>query len=292
MSSPVVSVGVPVYNGERYLRRALDSILGQSLSDLELIISDNASSDGTEGICRGYAGRNSRVRYIRQAHNIGAPRNWNFVVHEARGRFFKWASASDYSAPTMLERCVNVLKGDPAVVVCTGLTQLVDENDQLMEVYTRDASIDEDSPSARFAHIRAQLYRNNIQSAVVRLDALRSTRLDRLYPTGDLVLTAELALYGKFEVIPEVFVFRRESRETFTHMLSPLERQRVYDPEAKSAMKLIVTRRHLDHLVSISRAPIPMSEKMAAYRIALRLANQERETMWDEFRSLRPRMGG
>jgi glycosyltransferase involved in cell wall biosynthesis len=95
---PLVSVGLPVYNGERYLSRALDSILEQSLSDFELIISDNASSDTTEAICRDYARRDPRIRYVRQRENLGAPRNWNFVVHEARGRYFKWASASDYCA--------------------------------------------------------------------------------------------------------------------------------------------------------------------------------------------------
>jgi glycosyltransferase involved in cell wall biosynthesis len=280
---------VPVYNGERSLSRALKSLLGQSFSDLELIVSDNASTDGTEAICKDFAGRDARVRYVRQESNIGAPRNWNFVVHEARGKFFKWASASDYCAPMMLEKCVNALEADPGIVACTGLTHLVDDDGQLMEVYTRDASIDEDSPSERFSHIRSQLWKNHFQAAVVRLDALRRTRLDRPYPHGDLVLTAELALYGRFKVIPEVFVFRHESRDTSTHMLTPIERQRIYDPKAKAPMKLLLARRHLDYLISIARAPIPSIEKARACRVALRLMRWDRGALWQEFRSLRTR---
>ena len=110
---PLVSIGVFVYNGERFLAQQLDSLLGQTLRDFELIISDNASTDRTAEICREYEARDARVRYIRQPANIGAPRNWNFVAHQARGQYFLGASANDFYDARMLEKCVAALAADP-----------------------------------------------------------------------------------------------------------------------------------------------------------------------------------
>ncbi len=282
---PLVSIGVPVFNAERFLARALDSLLDQTLTDFELIISDNASTDGTQGICEDYVRRDRRVRYIRQKSNIGAPRNWNVLVHEARGLYFKWASANDYCSPMMLQRCVNVMKADSGIVLCYGRTQFVDENEKPIEIYERDKSIDECQPSKRFESVYTQLWLNNAQCGVFRLDVLRLTRLDRLYPTGDIALMAELALYGRFHLIPDVFLFRRQSRGTFTQMLTPLKRQQVYNPGAKAPMKLILVRRHFDNMMSIYRAPISKAEKCRAFRIALKIARWDRVDLWRELLS-------
>ena len=116
--SPRISIGLPVYNGERYLETALDSLLRQTCTDFELIISDNASSDGTEAICRRYAHRDPRVLYHRSERNRGASWNHNHVVEFARAPYFKWAAHDDVCAPEFLERCAGVLDGHPAVILC------------------------------------------------------------------------------------------------------------------------------------------------------------------------------
>jgi glycosyltransferase involved in cell wall biosynthesis len=110
---PRVSIGLPVYNGERYLRECLDSILGQSFRDFELVIGDNASTDGTAEICREYAARDARIRYTRRPENLGAAENYNRVFRESRGEFFKWAAHDDVMGETFLEACVRALEGDP-----------------------------------------------------------------------------------------------------------------------------------------------------------------------------------
>ncbi|MFA5300916.1 MAG: glycosyltransferase family 2 protein [Lutibacter sp.] len=92
---PIVSIGMPVYNGEKFIREALDSLLAQTFTDFELIISDNASTDGTEAICREYAVCDSRIRYVRQSENRGACYNFQFVLDEAKGEYFMWAAADD-----------------------------------------------------------------------------------------------------------------------------------------------------------------------------------------------------
>jgi glycosyltransferase involved in cell wall biosynthesis len=286
MQRPLISIGVPVYNGERYLAHAIDSLLAQTLSDFELIISDNASTDGTRAICEDYAQRDRRLRYIRQERNIGAPRNWNAVVHEARGIFFKWATANDHWAPLMLEQCVEALQTCPDVVLCYGLTQPIDEHGQPMVSEVIEKGFDEDSPSERFARVSALLVLNNAQCGLYRLDALRRTGLDRLYPSGDLALMAELSLYGKFRLISHVHLYRRQSRSTFSSMRTPIELHRFYNPDARTPMRIIRGRRHLDHIVSISRAPISVAEKVRAYRVALRLARWDRGRLWRELLSL------
>jgi glycosyltransferase involved in cell wall biosynthesis len=291
---PLVSLGIPAYNAERFLARAIDSLLEQTLSDFELIISDNASTDGTRAICERYAREDGRIRYVRQPHNIGAARNWNVVARAARGAFFKWASANDYCAPIMLEKCVAVLQADPGVVLCYGRTQLIDEHERPLEIYDGDLVVDDDRPSDRFARVCRLMGLNNAQSGVIRQEVLRRTRLDRPYPSGDVALMAELALYGRFQMVPEVLLYRRQSVGTFWAMRSPLERVRFNDPDAKVPLRLVLARRHMDHVAILARAPIPVREKLRAYRSVLRLIRWDRVNLWREFRSLfrRPRIAG
>ena len=108
---PSVSIGMPVYNGETYIREALDSLLQQTFTDFELIISDNASTDGTGVICKEYAFGDSRIRYIRQATNLGAVGNFEFVLNEARGEYFMWAAHDDLQGSlNYLEELVGVIR--------------------------------------------------------------------------------------------------------------------------------------------------------------------------------------
>lgn len=95
MSEPLISIGMPVFNAEKTLASAIESIIHQCFSDFELIISDNASTDGTAEICRNYAASDSRIRYVRQRENIGAANNFRFVLMEARAKYFMWASSDD-----------------------------------------------------------------------------------------------------------------------------------------------------------------------------------------------------
>jgi glycosyltransferase involved in cell wall biosynthesis len=118
MRTPRVSIGLPVYNGENYLAETLDSILAQTFTDFEVIISDNASTDRTETICRQYAAQDRRIRYLRNTSNLGAAKNYNRVFELSQGEYFKWNGHDDPLAPVFLERCVAVLDRHPGVVLC------------------------------------------------------------------------------------------------------------------------------------------------------------------------------
>src|SRR5438128_3187989 len=113
LQAPSVSLGLPVFNGEAFLVQVLESILAQTYGDFELIISDNASTDATPDICRVYAARDPRIRYVRNATNVGAARNFNRVFQLSTGEYYKLANADDVCAPTLVERCVAVLDTHP-----------------------------------------------------------------------------------------------------------------------------------------------------------------------------------
>lgn len=283
--APLVTVGVPVYNGAEYLAEAVDSLRSQTLDDFELLIADNASTDDTPAICRRLAAEDARIRVIRHERNIGAPRNWNCLVAEARGRYFKWASCNDVCAPTMLERYVAVLESDPRQVAVYGRTQLTSADGRPIEVYAGDLDVQMARPSDRFADVCTRLRLNNVQSALVRTASLRRTGLDRLYPSGDMVLTAELALYGCIRLLPEVMLYRRHSENTFTSMKTPLQIQRMYDPQATQPMYLQCGRRHLDSIASIWRAPISLRERLRATAMSLRMLMRDRGHVMREMRA-------
>lgn len=119
-AAPLLTVGLPVYNGEAVIRAALDSLRSQSLPEFELLISDNASTDGTEAICRAYAAENPHVRYVKQTSNIGAAANFKYVLEHARGQYFHWIGADDVRSPTFLEDNVRFLQSHPDYVASTG----------------------------------------------------------------------------------------------------------------------------------------------------------------------------
>lgn len=281
-----MTIGVPVFNGERYLARTIESLLQQSFGDFELIVADNASTDGTRALCERFAALDSRVTYLRHPVNIGAPRNWNCLVHLAKGEYFKWASANDHVDPSMLARCVDAMNADLEIALCFGHTLLVDEAGQPIELFKGDFDVSMPQPSARFSAVCSGMTLNNAMCGLIRTSVLRKTGLDRLYPSGDMALTSELALHGKLRLLPEVLLHRRQTPGTFTSMLTPDQIQRVYDPEARKPMKLLRSRRHLDNFRSIARAPISFIEKLRAFRVAFRLFVWDRHELLGEFRSL------
>jgi glycosyltransferase involved in cell wall biosynthesis len=283
---PLVSVGLPVYNGGPSLRNALDSLLTQTLTNLELIVADNASNDSTAEICAEYAQRDPRVHVHRHDENMGAPGNWNFVARQARGRYLKWASASDLCAPTFLERCVAVLEAEPDAVLCFPRTELVAGDGKPLGPCDADFEVLSAQPAERFAEVCSRMTVNNAQSGVIRLAALRKTQYDRYYPHGDLVLMAELALLGRFRMVPEVLLFRRADRESWTGHRTPLELERLFVPSAVRPRRLLRLRRELDYLYSALRAPLPLAERMRAATFAARHLYWNRREIAFELRSM------
>ena len=145
-AAPRLTIGLPVYNGENYLAESLEALLGQSYEDFELVISDNASTDGTADICHRYGKQDSRIRYIRQPRNIGLQPNHNFVITQARGELFKMASHDDLYARDLLKRCVDALDEHPEVVIAHCWEAMIDTSGNVTKLL--QYSVAADSPRA------------------------------------------------------------------------------------------------------------------------------------------------
>jgi glycosyltransferase involved in cell wall biosynthesis len=128
---PTVSIGMPVYNGAKYIKEALDSLLAQTYTDFELIISDNASTDSTQAICEEYASKDNRIRYIRQNENIGAVKNFQFVLDESVGEYFMWAAHDDLWGKSFIDNALNLLLEDSNIGFVFPSFQLVSINKNL-----------------------------------------------------------------------------------------------------------------------------------------------------------------
>jgi glycosyltransferase involved in cell wall biosynthesis len=206
--NPPVSIGMPVYNGERFLEAALASILGQTFTDFELIVSDNASTDGTQDICRQLAKTDKRIRYFRNTENLGAARNYNRVFELATGRYFKWAAHDDVCLPEFLSRCMDVLAGDPSVVLCYPIARLIDEHGNVLKAVKAPSNGCAKEPHVRFHEVLTAPECNAV-FGLIRSGAIGTNTPIGGYMGSDQVLLAELSLKGRFYVVPESLFCRR-----------------------------------------------------------------------------------
>jgi len=208
-SSTTVSIGLPVYNGAPFLAETLDSILAQTHEEFELAVSDNGSTDETEEICREYARRDPRLRYLRRDVNRGAAWNYNSLLPETTGAYFKWAAHDDLLAPTYLERCVEVMRRLPTVSVVYPRTRWIDEDGNLGDEVARDVDLREPTPHGRLASLAKSFVLGNSAFGLMRRDMLERTNLLGAFPSADFVMLAELALQGEIHQLPETLFFRR-----------------------------------------------------------------------------------
>ncbi len=277
--APRVSIGLPVYNGERYLAEALDSIVSQTYADFELIISDNTSTDGTEDICREYASRDERISYHRSDVNRGAAWNYNRVFELSRGEYFKWASHDDRCAPTFLERCVAALDSAPDVVVSFPRTTVIDAEGGTIDMEEDDLPLDSPDIVRRFAAcLNPMKLCHNVIFGLIRRDILAGTRLIGTYLASDRSLVAELSLYGPFEELPERLFFRRKHGGNIGISLKDLQ---FYRPGVRRRYVMPEWRLFLEFLQSIRRAPLGAPEKVRLARTVMRWAVERRgELEW------------
>jgi glycosyltransferase involved in cell wall biosynthesis len=281
---PAVSIGLPVYNGERYLKVAIESILGQTFGDLELIISDNASTDATQDICEQFTRLDSRVSYIRHPHNVGVTLNFNGVVGHARAPLFKWASADDLIEPDLLERCVDVLAHDASVVLVHSRTRFIDADG--LETPREDSPLHlmENLPSERLQGLWERLRYCNAQYGVMRIEALRTMPLFGSFIGSDLCFLAELCLHGKFYEIDAPLLLRRIHGRAASS-LAPEELVEHYG--LRHDRFVAYYWRHLgEHLAMLMRASIGGRERMRALVLLARRTWWQRSELSDETRFL------
>jgi glycosyltransferase involved in cell wall biosynthesis len=210
--SPRVCVGVPVYNGAKFLTATLDSLLAQTYRDFEIVICDNASTDATESICREYARRDPRVRYVRHRRNIGIAPNFNAAFEQCRSELFKWCAADDLAEPEFLEKCVALLDADPSAVAAYPSTAEIGPDGE--HLFDHDElNLSQRSAAARLATLVFTNHRKHRAPelwAVYRADVLRQWRpLKGSYPSADRVVLARVVLRGAMLRVPDRLFLNR-----------------------------------------------------------------------------------
>ncbi len=201
---------MPVYNGEKYLRFAIDALLKQDYSEFELIISDNASTDATQEICQEFADKDRRIRYSRNETNIGATGNYKRVFELARGELFTWAAHDDMHLPGFIRRCVEVFdQAPPTVVLVAPRTEIIDENGQRVQL-AESLHTARSLPHERIADVLNNVKWAAAQFGLFRSEVLRKTRLIDPFLASDWVLLLEVAILGEIWEIPEVLYQRRD----------------------------------------------------------------------------------
>ena len=258
---PLVSLALPVHNGENYLAEAIRSILGQSFADFELIITDNASSDGTEAICREFARADSRIRYHRNETNLGAAENFNLGFRLASGELFKWCAHDDLLSPNYVEVCVAALEANTRAVLAHGVQRGIDAEGRENGWLSGDIrNIDGvDSAARRFKLVFTTQGYDVAMFGLMRASALGQTELHRKYYGSDIALLAELALLGPFVSASEAVFYNREHPARSINAADKRARQLWLDAKAQRVHGL----EHvslLGHLVAIAwkhRAAVP-----------------------------------
>src|SRR5262245_22546450 len=210
---PRVSIGVPVYNGAKFLRQTLDSILVQTFTDFEVILCDNGSTDDTPLICDEYARRDSRVRLWRSPSNLGPSANYNKCFELSRGELFKWNAADDLIAPDFVEKCVRVLDANPDVVSVYPRSKRINEKGEVFGEYPTELDLSSRNAAVRlwkyvFAnhrkHHAAELW------GVMRADKIRQwSPLKGSFPSADRVTVGRVILAGPLKRVEEYLFFDR-----------------------------------------------------------------------------------
>jgi glycosyltransferase involved in cell wall biosynthesis len=268
MSAPLVSIGFPVYNGEKLLERALDSVLSQDFEDFELVISDNASTDSTSAICQAYAKRDSRIRYYRNETNIGASPNHNRVFELSRGKYFAWMAHDVEQLPGMLKRCVREMNlASPPVVLAYPRCEQINENGQRVGADVPMVASDDPRPHRRLGIVVWRISYVTQHYGLFAAEALRKTRLNGSYPSSDHVLTAEMAMLGEIREIPEILTRRRyETRAgTSAHLHDKKAWAAWLDPKMKDRRFLlrIEDQLALEYARSALSLPLRPMDKLA-----------------------------
>jgi glycosyltransferase involved in cell wall biosynthesis len=265
---PRLSIGLPVYNGENYVAEAIEALLGQTYEDFELVISDNASTDGTAGICRRYEKQDSRIRYMRQRRNIGMQPNHNLVITQARGELFKMASHDDLYARDLLKRCVDALDEDPQVVIAHCWEAMIDTGGNVTKLLQYSVAVDSPRAPERF---RSMLFDgwDDYTYGVMRINVLRQTRLHGSHHFADRTINTELGLYGPFYIVPDWLYFRRDHPER-TAPYTVRTRCAYLDPRRAHRLRHPVARLYAEYIWGYVRAlrnaPLSPADRRQCYR--------------------------
>ena len=264
---PTVSIGMPLYNEERFLSQALDSLLAQEVRDFELIISDNASQDLTSKICLEYASRDNRIHYYRNEKNLGAAKNFNYTVELASGRYFMWAAGHDMWDQSYISKCLDILETNPQVVLCYTQIGVINIEGNLIEIIEDGIDSRGLKKFERFRSViwgLAKIPFSDPIYGLIRSDCLKQTHLVRNLWGADNMILLELSLSGAIAQIKEPLYYRRINRDRTANVERWTERYlEALDPEnSKVRIKLTYSQMCYGYMGIVVRTNFAHTQKL------------------------------
>jgi glycosyltransferase involved in cell wall biosynthesis len=265
MSTPFVSIGIPVYNGEAFLARALDTLLAQTVDDFEIVISDNGSTDSSPAMLREYEAADKRIRVEYHDQNRGAAWNYNRVLEIAnpKAKYFKWVACDDEHDPTYLAATTELMEADPGLSLTHSRTRDIDEHNNELKVWDDEVmGLDSESPATRIHDLVTTNYECFQAFGLIRSDVAHQTQGLGRFSDADRVLIVEIALRGRMQNSPEVLFSRRQhSQRSMVVYASARERHAWFDPKLADKIALPYWRLGLEFSRAIRRAPLSAAER-------------------------------
>lgn len=255
--SPLVTVGMPVYNEEKYIGETLESIINQDYENLEILISDNYSNDKTSIICKEYAKKDKRINYYWQSKNIGATANHYYVIRKARGKYFMWAAGHDKWSTNLVSQCVSHLENFQTATIAFGTPIWIGKDGKSFNKFSGWYDSHGLNPVTRF-FITFWGSMNPILGIVRRKDIPNIKNYN--YTGADLVFLAELALKGEFIHVVESIFYRRQIRAMENHD----ERMKRYKSEETKIANTYFTR-----LFPLAKLPFQLLRVVTQAKISI-----------------------
>ncbi len=280
-----VSIGLPVYNGENYLVTAVESVLNQSYSHWELVICDNASTDGTERLGRDFADNHRQISYYRQSENVGAAPNFNATFHHANGEFFQWLAHDDYLHPEWLARCVAALDSNPKAHLVYGQEMGIDGAGAIIG---KRPYLQPNSRATARERMYAILSNDRGSPAVfglMRREILARTDLIGGYDASDQVLLVDMAMQGQIIELKDWLYFHREHAERSVNAYRDRHAANVWFATGNKGKKTYPEWQLMrEYLRVIWRAPIPAGERRDCFVQFMRWAKSQRryQRLWED----------
>lgn len=270
--SPKVSIGIPVYNGDDFLAEAITSVLAQTFTDFELIICDNASTDGTAAICHEFAAKDDRIVYFRQPENLGASANFAKTFELSRGTYFRWHGHDDCIAPTFLADLVAVMDPDPGIVLAYPRTVMINEFGEEKWCFMEFFANNSEDPAARlwsFLGPPRDDY-TNPQFGLLRRDAMAKTDLLGGYLASDRTFLSHMALLGRSVEIEPCLFLRREHEQMSTTANQNKRDLRAWYDRKRPILVFKQWRLLREYIGIINRTPMGTAARLRCYWVVMK----------------------
>ena len=276
MSERKVVIGLPVYNGQKYLGAAIESHLSQSFGDFDLVISDNGSTDATSEICENYASKDKRIKYLRSPENRGIL--WNhrrvFEAIESPNQYFRWAGADDIMEPGLLQAMVEVLNARPEVEAVVPDTKNINDHDEIIGSMARTLDLQSSDVFERAHAVLVANYQHVIAYGLLRASTLRLMRTRPDYIGWDPVFVWELALRGQLVQLAGPVLLRRFHSGSISRVKTAKEMRKWVEPNSKAGMNFPHWTWAYERARAVIASPLSTRDTL---RIGMFLA---RATMW------------